>query len=71
MAVVVGGATFISSGIAALVRAREAATEAGVAFMVRNPSLALRRLVRLSAWTTCSGLIERRRSHSGQGPPRS
>jgi hypothetical protein len=27
--------------------AREAATEAGVAFMVLNPSLALRRLVRL------------------------
>lgn len=41
-------ATFIdSSGIAALVRAREAATEAGVAFMVHNPSLALRRPVQL------------------------
>jgi anti-anti-sigma factor len=36
-----------SSGIVTLVRAREAVTEAGAAFKVRNPSPAVRRLVQL------------------------
>jgi anti-sigma B factor antagonist len=43
------GLTFIdSSGLAALVRAREAADEAGVAFRVREPSPALRRIVEIT-----------------------
>jgi anti-sigma B factor antagonist len=41
--------TFIdSSGLAAMVRAREAATEAGVAFRIREPSPPLRRITELS-----------------------
>jgi anti-anti-sigma factor len=43
------GLTFIdSSGLAAMVRAREAATEAGVAFRVREPSPPLLRIVEIS-----------------------
>jgi anti-sigma B factor antagonist len=43
------GLTFIdSSGLAALIRAREAAEEAGVAFHVREPSPAVRRIVEIS-----------------------
>jgi anti-sigma B factor antagonist len=41
--------TFIdSSGLMALVRARDAAVEAGVAFRVREPSPALRRIAELA-----------------------
>jgi anti-sigma B factor antagonist len=40
--------TFIdSSGLAAMARAREAASEAGIAFGVREPSPALRRIVEI------------------------
>lgn len=43
------GLTFIdSSGLAALVRAREAAAEAGVAFGIREPSPELRRIAELT-----------------------
>jgi anti-sigma B factor antagonist len=43
------GLTFIdSSGLAAMVRAREAATEAGVGFRVSEPSPPLRRIVEIS-----------------------
>jgi anti-sigma B factor antagonist len=43
------GLTFInSSGLAALMRAREAADEAGVAFHVREPSPPLRRIVEIT-----------------------
>jgi len=43
------GLTFIdSSGLAALIRAREAAKEAGVAFRVSEPSPMLRRIVELT-----------------------
>jgi anti-sigma B factor antagonist len=43
------GLTFIdSSGLAALVRAREAATEAGVAFRVSEPSPPVRLIVEIS-----------------------
>ena len=43
------GLTFIdSSGLSALVRAREAADEAGVAFRVREPSPELRRMVEVT-----------------------
>jgi anti-sigma B factor antagonist len=43
------GLTFIdSSGLMALVRARDAATEAGVAFHVSRASPALRRIAKLS-----------------------
>jgi anti-anti-sigma factor len=42
------GLTFIdSSGLAAMVRAREAATEAGVGFRVGEPSPPLRRIVEM------------------------
>jgi anti-anti-sigma factor len=42
------GLTFIdSSGLAALVRAREAATEAGVTFRVSEPSPLLRRIAEI------------------------
>ena len=42
------GLTFIdSSGLAAIVRAREAATEAGVTFQVSEPSPPLRRIAEL------------------------
>jgi anti-anti-sigma factor len=41
--------TFIdSSGLAALMRAREAADEAGAAFRVSEPSPALRRIVEIT-----------------------
>jgi anti-anti-sigma factor len=41
--------TFIDlAGLRALIRAREAADEAGVAFRVRDPSPALRRMVQIS-----------------------
>jgi anti-anti-sigma factor len=44
----VGGLTFVdSSGLAAMVRAHEAATEAGVGFRVSEPSPALCRLVEI------------------------
>jgi anti-anti-sigma factor len=36
-----------SSGLMALLRAREAAVEAGVTFAIRHPSAALRRIVEL------------------------
>jgi anti-anti-sigma factor len=39
-----------SSGLAALLRARYAATEAGVAFRLRDPSSALRRAVELAGF---------------------
>jgi anti-anti-sigma regulatory factor len=39
-----------SSGLAALLRARHAVTEAGVAFRFRRPSPALRRAVELSGF---------------------
>ena len=43
-----GGLTFIdSSGLMALVRARDAAADAGATFRVREPSPALRRIVEL------------------------
>ncbi|HEY6415157.1 MAG TPA: STAS domain-containing protein [Acidimicrobiales bacterium] len=43
------GLTFIdSSGLMALMRARDAATEAGVAFRIDEPSPALRRIVEIS-----------------------
>jgi anti-anti-sigma factor len=43
------GLTFIdSSGLAALIRAREAAEEAGVVFDVREPSPVLRRIVEIT-----------------------
>jgi anti-anti-sigma factor len=43
------GLTFIdSSGLAALIRAREAADEAGVAFRIREPSPMLRRIVEIT-----------------------
>jgi anti-anti-sigma factor len=43
------GLTFVdSSGLAAMVRAREAATEAGVAFRVSEPSPPLRRIAEVS-----------------------
>jgi anti-sigma B factor antagonist len=43
------GLKFIdSSGLAALIRAREAAGEAGAAFRVREPSPALRRIVEIT-----------------------
>jgi anti-sigma B factor antagonist len=43
------GVTFIdSSGLSALIRAREAADEAGVVFRIREPSPALRRIVELT-----------------------
>lgn len=42
------GLTFIdSSGLMALARARDAATEAGVAFRITEPSSALRRIIEL------------------------
>jgi anti-anti-sigma factor len=48
IAVDVRGLTFIdSSGLMVLVRARDAATEAGVRFRVRGPSPPLRRIVEL------------------------
>jgi anti-sigma B factor antagonist len=48
VAVEAGGLTFIdSSGLMALVRARDAAAEAGATFRVREPSPALRRTVEL------------------------
>jgi anti-sigma B factor antagonist len=43
------GLTFIdSSGLQALIRAREAADEAGVAFRVREPSPPVRRIVEIT-----------------------
>ena len=46
------GVTFIdSSGIAALIRAHEAANQAGVAFRVREPSPMLRRMAELTGVT--------------------
>jgi anti-sigma B factor antagonist len=43
------GLTFVDSyGLAALIRAHEAADEAGVAFRVREPSPVLRRLVEVT-----------------------
>ena len=48
VAVEARGLTFIdSSGLMALVRARDAAAEAGATFRVREPSPALRRIVEL------------------------
>jgi anti-anti-sigma factor len=48
VAVEARGLTFIdSSGLMALVRARDAAAEAGATFRVRKPSPALRRIVEL------------------------
>jgi anti-sigma B factor antagonist len=48
VAVEAGGLTFVdSSGLMALVRARDAAAEAGATFRVREPSPALRRIAEL------------------------
>ena len=44
-----GGLEFVdSSGLLALMRARDAAVEADAAFTIRNPSAALRRIVELA-----------------------
>jgi anti-anti-sigma factor len=49
------GLTFIdSSGLAALMGAREAADEAGAAFRVSEPSPALRRIVEITGGWSCS-----------------
>jgi anti-anti-sigma factor len=48
VAIDAGGLEFIdSSGLQALLRARDAATQAGVVFHVRDPSPALRRILEL------------------------
>jgi anti-anti-sigma factor len=48
-----------SSGLMALIRARDAAVEAGVGFHVRDPSPALRRIASPSGSRNCCGPLTR------------